>query len=71
MKTFEDYIKEKIKNGFISERDGEPLKCPWCESKELENKNYDYGGMGVEEYEKWCKPCNKRISGWAYGSWEL
>jgi hypothetical protein len=69
-KSIEEYVKYMRDNGYTA-KDGTPLKCHHCESKNLERRNEYYCSYGVEEYEVWCKDCNKLVGRWSYGTWEL
>lgn len=69
--SFEDYIKRLEHEGYISERDGYPLKCLWCESKDLEHINYYEEFAFVVEIKVVCNDCNKETGNWSYGSWYL
>lgn len=63
----EEHIKSLIADGYIA-KDGEPLKCIHCESKELEEKLY-YEEHWIVERDIACKKCGKPLGNWAYGHW--
>lgn len=69
--TFEDYIKEQIKEGYIAE-DGHPKKCE-CGCTEFNQVNQTYGEGWIEEYSLECKneDCLKTVGHWAYGNWTV
>ena len=49
----------------------EPIKCPYCNSNDLENKNKYYDGDWLVEYQVYCKNCGEKLGHYAYGNWEL
>ena len=65
-------VKEaQIKEGYIL-KDGTPLKCLKCDSKDITNTNYDLlDSQLVCEYEVKCNACNSIVGRWAYGRWSL
>ncbi|SDX05008.1 hypothetical protein [Paenibacillus sp. PDC88] len=69
--TFGEYFERMISEGYIEE-DGTPLKCPHCESADVEERNHLYEDyICLLEYQMFCKPCNVSIGQWSYGSWEV
>lgn len=66
--TFEDYMKRLEREGYISERDGAPLKCLWCDSKDLEEIRLYEEYMHVET-RVICNDCGKHTGLWSYGTW--
>lgn len=68
--TFEEYIVELIKNGYISEN-GHPLKCMWCDSPNLRSDNFSHFNHTVCEYDIVCNDCDEIVGHWAYGSWHI
>lgn len=55
------------------EPDGAPIKCPKCDSKNIQEKILGvvdvYHGMGpTSEAEYYCE-CGECVGYWAYGSW--
>lgn len=64
------YIKQLEKEKYITE-DGTPLKCLYCDSKDLENINIMRSNYGIEEYDVQCKSCKKIVGRWGYGNWAL
>lgn len=60
--------------GYI-DKDGEPLKCYYCKSTDLEECNHDYLDETyhgtVLEFDCRCKKCGKITGHWAYGHWCL
>ena len=70
MQNFEDYIKEEIKDGYISSN-GTPLKCKKCDSKEFKDINKDQCEYGVTEFERICSDCGQVNGYWSYGNWQL
>lgn len=64
------YIWRDIKKGYI-DKDGTPLKCFKCESKELEEYGQYYEEHYCIEYGVKCKDCGQKLGYWAYGSWEM
>jgi len=66
---YEKYIQKRINNGEI-DGNGQPLKCPYCGSKEFDTRNEIFQAPhGTIEFEQYCVRCNKKIGYWAYGSW--
>jgi len=68
--SIEKFLDNQVKEGYIS-KDGTPLKCFNCESKELKDNITDSTEQGIMEYEKVCINCNKIVGCWAYGHWQL
>ncbi|QST02619.1 hypothetical protein IMZ31_18905 (plasmid) [Pontibacillus sp. ALD_SL1] len=71
METMEEWIQEQIDEGYMRAGDLEPIKCQWCESSDLEDRNHGYENLGIVSKEKWCNACEKRVNTWSYGSWDL
>ena len=71
MQTFEDYIKQMVKDGYWAERDLAPLKCHNCDSNSLEDKNHSFEDSICCSYERWCKDCGKFVNEWSYGHWDI
>lgn len=72
-KTHDDYINEikgLIKDGYLSEENLAPIKCTYCESKNLKNNNHSFDETILVEYERICKDCGKFAGRWTYGVWE-
>lgn len=69
IETFEQYVRKLVTDGYINEK-GAPLKCLFCDSKELED-NYTYENHSAVENTVICKICKKPTGQWSYGSWEL
>jgi hypothetical protein len=69
--TLEKYIQIMIEDGYWAKEDLQPIKCVDCESKDLEDFDYDYISHMVCEYSRRCKDCNKVLGHWAYGNWQL
>jgi len=69
--TFEDYYKQQIKEGLISEN-GKPLKCE-CGCKEFISVNEYHGEGWIEEYSLECtnQECFKIVGHWAFGNWQV
>jgi len=67
--TYEEYIKQLIKDGFVDENLN-PLRCI-CgtidEDWEIVNKYYC--PYGIEEYSLKCNKCGRIVGHWAYGHW--
>lgn len=62
-------LKFQQLKGYIG-RDGEPKKCPYCKSKELETyETFRHDQGFVEEYWVRCKKCKQRVAVWSYGDW--
>lgn len=53
MDTLEEEIKKLIEEGYIT-KDGYPLKCYHCESKNLDHKSYYEDYWVVEIDVNWC-----------------
>jgi len=68
-KTFEDYHKYMVDNGYMKP-DGEPLKCHRCENTDLESKEYIEDNI-ITGIKVRCKKCNSSVGYWSYGSWEV
>ena len=65
----EQYKNDLIKNGYKAE-DGKPLKCRFCDCKELESRNEIVeGGIGTVEFDCFCSKCGKKVGSWSYGCW--
>lgn len=74
VRTFEDYVQKMIKNGYWSEKDLEPIKCEYCDSKNLEDTNFlveELGTHCVTEFKRVCKDCEKEVGYWSYGQWMI
>ena len=69
--TFAELIQQEIKEGYRAERTLEPLKCHWCDSENLEDRNHMGEDGRIEEYEKHCNDCDKLVGIWSYGYWQL
>lgn len=69
MTDMEKYIREQIDCGYIAEN-GTPLKCQFCDSKELETFHNHEDHILVEKL-VYCKSCNERVGDWNYGSWSV
>lgn len=54
--------------GYVAE-DGEPIKCEYCGSRDLEDCDFYKEDLYVVEYNKRCKQCRKYLGTWAYGKW--
>lgn len=68
---FKRYINKQIKDGYI-DKNLAPLKCPFCNSIELESYDFYRHDQGfIEEYSVRCKHCQKDVGHWAYGGWSL
>jgi len=67
-KSYTEYLNKLFEDGYIA-KDGEPLKCEFCNSKELEDFNESYNDYGLMEYGVKCKDCGKVLAYWAYGNW--
>ena len=66
-------IKWEIKHGYI-ETDGNPIKCIYCNSEELEDFDEYYldgHGSTLLEYSVRCKKCGKTVGIWSCGSWRM
>jgi len=70
-KTFEEYLKEQIEEGYIKE-DGMPLKCG-CGCTEFKQVKQYYGEGWIEEYSLECtnEDCLKIVGHWAFGYWSV
>lgn len=68
--SFEDYILRMVEKGYIA-TDGQPLKCSFCDSSKLENRNEYYEESYIIEYQVFCGTCDKQVGLWAYGNWQL
>lgn len=68
MEDLRIYIEGLEFNGYIK-KDGTPIKCIFCDSKDLKRTNESYGPVGLEECEVICQSCNKITGRWAYGNW--
>lgn len=68
---FEEYMKEQIKEGFISEN-GTPLKC-WCGCSNFKQVNTYSSEYGIEEYSLQCTniDCLRIVGYWGYGNWQI
>lgn len=64
------YFLELERAGYITEN-GTPLKCIYCDSKELVDVNIMKSNYGIEEYEVKCNSCKKITGRWGYGNWTL
>jgi len=75
--TFEEYIEQQIKDGYISEKDLSPLKCWNCESKNFKDYGHDFldyihgHGVNLLEYKVKCLDCEKDVGYWSYGHWQV
>ena len=67
--TYEKYISDLIKSGYISKKDRHPLKCYSCGSTKFESKNDDYLEHFLCEFDYVCKNCGAVNGHWAYGCW--
>lgn len=69
--SFEEYYKEQIAEGYISEN-GKPLKCG-CGCTEFKQVNQYYGEGWIEEYSLECtnEDCLKIVGTWAFGNWDV
>lgn len=68
--NFEDYFKQQVADGYISEN-VKPLKCI-CGCAEFKQMNEHFGvGHCLEEYSLQCTntKCLKIVGRWSYGSW--
>lgn len=70
MDDMHKYFLNLEKNGYITEK-GSPLKCIYCDSKDLIDINVMKANYGMEEYEVQCNSCKKITGRWAYGNWTL
>lgn len=62
-------FKWLVWRGYL-DKDGAPLKCPFCRCKEIETYNTFRHDQGfIEEYWVRCKNCKEHLGTWAYGSW--
>lgn len=71
--SFREYIESKINDGYLSKHDLEPIKCEYCDSKNLEDTGFIVEELGTHvttEYKKVCKDCGKEVGYWAYGYWQ-
>lgn len=68
--SFRDYGQSRtIKCGrFESIYDGYPIKCNFCESKNL-NWKYSYEGENPTEIIVRCNDCGKEVGNLAHGTW--
>ena len=66
--TFEEAIKQDIKDGYIN-NEGAPLKCRKCGSSHITTGNEYYENYGVIEYDAICVDCGEVVGHWAYGYW--
>ena len=64
------YFKYKQLRGYTL-KDGTPIKCSYCKSKDLEDCNYEYLETYICEHDCRCKNCGKVLGHWNYGYWEL
>lgn len=69
--SFESYIKEQIKQGYLSEKDLAPLKCHHCDSENLKDKNHLYENLGCSSFDRYCNDCGKLVNCWSYGCWDV
>jgi hypothetical protein len=67
---FRYYIWRDIKKGYI-DKNGAPLKCFKCNSKEMYEYSEYYEDHLLVEYGVKCKHCGEKLGYWAYGSWEM
>lgn len=67
--SFEEYIKEQIREGYISEN-GTPLKCR-CVCTDFKQVKQYYCVHGIEEYSLQCTDCLKIVGHWAFGNWQV
>lgn len=67
-KSYTEYLNKLFEDGYIA-KNGEPLKCEFCDSKELEDFNENYSDYGIVEYSVKCEECGKVLAHWAYGDW--
>ena len=56
--------------GFIT-NDGEPKRCVYCGSNNMEVYDKMYDNCYLVEYSVRCKDCNNRLGTWSYGSWSI
>ena len=70
MEDLKIYFNQLEKEGYIGV-DGKPLKCLYCDSKDLIDINIMKANYGIEEYEVQCNNCKNITGRWAYGYWTL
>lgn len=63
------YLHRMETEGYIGDK-GQPLKCLYCDSKELDERNTYYENHYIVEYQVYCKKCDKTVGQWSYGRWE-
>lgn len=68
--TYDKYIKMMIDEGYI-DNNLEPIKCPYCDENDLEDRNKYYEGGYLVECQVYCKNCGKKVGHYAYGNWDL
>lgn len=61
--------------GYI-DKNGTPIKCRICKSKEITETNHQFGGWNIPEgclteYDVICKKCGAVCGHWEFGSWEI
>jgi 5-methylcytosine-specific restriction endonuclease McrA len=57
--------------GYI-DKEGAPLKCQYCGSKDLNTRTFYGDGNGIlEGMIVDCKNCNKNVGNWDYGHWGI
>jgi hypothetical protein len=66
--TFEEYSYYLIKKGFTDSK-GYPLKCPYCNSEDLEHKVTCIENNSPCEIEVTCNKCKASVGYWSYGYW--
>lgn len=70
-----DYLKYLTQNGYISSRNGMPIKCYHCNSKDLieVDESHDFlGGSYCKTDSKMkCNKCNTTLGEYSYGDWVI
>lgn len=70
--SFSEYINQQIEDGYLDGKDGEPIRCHFCDSTNLEDLDHIVEELGthvVTEYKKKCLDCEEIVGEWAYGYW--
>lgn len=70
MEDLHKYYKKLEEDGYITHQ-GNPLKCIYCDNRELVDTNIITANYGVEEYDVKCDNCGKITGRWVYGYWAL
>lgn len=64
------YIIKLEDEGYVDIK-GKPLKCMYCDDKDLIDINVMKSNYGIEEYEVQCNSCKKITGRWGYGYWRI